>query len=325
MTRKPRILVVADTPGWAWETKALAYATYLQEAFDISICYASQGTPPFRDFDLVHLFEVSQLRLVPETGQTPWALGRPYKLVAGLTAHVWETWGEARMETWAGMVDALHGNSRLLEAELKQFHPLVFYTPNGVDPVRFQRTVPLPPVVTFGHVGKPNPRKGGGLIIEAAREAGVPLKLVQRTAKVALSQAAMHEWYQGITVMVCASNMDGTPNPMLEGAATGCALLSTRIGNMPEFITDRVNGYLLESRLPRRTPSGVPGGGGDPERVFLESESLWTELATRMQELAASPHWTAALGLNARKTVLAGWTWPEQVRYVKTMWESVLG
>jgi glycosyltransferase involved in cell wall biosynthesis len=314
---KPRVLVLADVPTWAWGRKALAYQHHLADQFDITVGYHT-APPRFDAFDLVHLFEVLQVGAL-----TPYGPHRAFKAVAGLTAHVWRTWGTARMRAWAAQVDALHGNSLLLVKDLQPFHERVYYTPNGVEPLVYQRRVERGASVVFGHVGKPNPRKGGDLIVTAAREAGVELRLIQRTSKLALSEAEMVDWYQGISVMVCASNMDGTPNPLLEGAACGCALLSTPIGNMPEFIERWQNGYLTVATLPHRWPDDIPQMSDEVYQV--QRELLAQELSLTMRSMAKNPGHTRQMGHAARQTVLNGWTWAHQVHHVATMWREVLG
>lgn len=318
---KPSVLIIADVPDWAWERKAKAYERWLSDEFEISIAYQTQQLPDLSRFDLVHLFEVSQIGLVverfPET--------RPFKLVAGLTANVWRTWGALRMQQWVRRVDALHGNSLLIYHDLKQFHDQVYYTPNGVDPQFFRRIHNQPSRVIFGHVGKPNPRKGGHLIIEAARKAKVECRIVMRTSKVAMSAEDMRSWYQGVSVMVCASNMDGTPNPMLEGAATECAVLSTPIGNMPEFIKDGYNGFLLKESLPYHGPE--PEGGWSREIMIQDAEQtdrLREALIERMRYFADHVVETQLLGKQARLAILADWTWERQTKHVAEMWRAVL-
>lgn len=335
---RPRILVVVDTPTWAWQRKAEAYQRHLGARFDICLAYHQAGSDPqagrplraadetdFTQFDLVHLFEVTQTAFL-DRYEAP----RPFKAVAGLTAHVWETWGEERMRLWAKKVDALHGNSRLLFHELQQFHPQVYYTPNGVDAEFFRRMDqhPVPRDIVFGHVGKPNPRKGAAIIIEAARSIGAPVKLIQRTSRVAYPPRDILNFYQHVSVMVTASNMDGTPNPMLEGAACECALLSTPIGNMPEFIEPQWNGILTQQTLPR-----VPGPAKAPlpmtpeqtAAVMKGQDALCQELATHMRWFRTHPDETIAMGRQARQTIEAEWTWARQVAHVAHMWTEVLG
>ena len=320
--RFPHVLVMADVPGWAWDRKGQAYQRYLSDRFEITLAYASQGYPHDLDaYDLVHLFEVSQIGLLSSRPRS----ARRFRAIAGLTAHVWRTWGEDRMRHWAAQVDALHGNSRLIEAELRQFHPRVYYTPNGVDVDFWRRFMPRQEKrdVVFGHVGKPNPRKGGALLVEAARKAGAELRLVQRTAKVAYTAHQMRGWYQNIDVMAAASNMDGTPNPMLEGASCECALLSTPIGNMPEFIKPGW-GFLTVAALPYHGPGIVD----DPDVLAADArarDALRDELAERMRWFQDHRAETTAMGLAARAAAVADWQWERQVEHVATMWREVLG
>ena len=317
---RPRVLVLADTATWAWHRKALAYQTHLRDTFDITIAYHAQ-VPDLRTFDLIHLFEVSQVGTLTSYGPRA---QRPFKAVAGLTAHVWRTWGAQRMHAWAAQVDALHGNSLLLVHELQPFHQRVYYTPNGVDPDVYRRLGPRDwsaPII-FGHVGKPNPRKGGEVIVNAAREAWVELRMIQRTSKLALSTEEMVEWYQGIDVQVTASNLDGTPNPQLESAACENAMLSTPIGNMPDFIVDGVNGYLTRAALPYRMPELNIHMADD--EYFGRRAALQAELTGRMREMAVDPAKTRTMGAAARQTVLDGWTWAHQVEHVRKMWGDML-
>jgi glycosyltransferase involved in cell wall biosynthesis len=58
--------------------------------------------------------------------------------------------------------------------------------------------------------------------------------------------ADMSAFYRGLHVYVCASRSEGTPNPCLEAAACGVPLVTTRVGNMPEFVVDGVNGWLVD-------------------------------------------------------------------------------
>jgi len=322
------VLVLADEPGWAWERKAASYRHWLSGSFDITVGF-HLAPPDFSQFDLVHLFEVTQTAFLDRYPE------RRFRAVAGLTAHVWQTWGPERMHAWARKVDALHGNSLLLYHELLPFHPHVYYTPNGVDPEFFKRTSRMPSDVTFAHVGKPNPRKGAEQIIRAARLAGAPLKLIQRTSKLAYSALDMARFYQGVTVMVTGSNMDGTPNPMLEAAACECALLSTPIGNMPEVIRcgcsacnrPHPNGFLTKTALPV-----VPGPAKAPLPMTPEfaaevqqgQERLVEEFAERMGWMLRHKAEVLAMGQEARRTILADWTWERQVGHVAAMWRAVL-
>lgn len=330
---RPKILVVADTPHWAWGRKAKEYERWLSGLFDVTVAYQTRGLPDdLSRFDLVHLFEVSQLRSIPEIYTGP--------LVAGLTAMVWWTWGAENMQAWADRCTALHGNSRMLVHELEQFHSRVYYTPNGVDPMFWHRDEPRNATSGFSvcHVGKPNPRKGSGLLIEACRRAEIPLYLCQRTSHIRLPWEDVREIYRRSWVHVSVSDMDGTPNTALEAAACECAIVSTPIGNMPDFVVHGVNGFLIGQELlpnPFRPwiaalvephPEKLPAfARWSPDEVTDRRERLIDELTIILTWMRDHPDETIRMGAEARKTIRREWTWQRQVDHVARMWWGVLG
>ena len=113
----------------------------------------------------------------------------------------------------------------------------------------------------------------------------------------------MREFYQDLHVLAVASDMDGTPNHMLEGAACGCAVLGNRIGNLPEFI-DGDNGILVG---PRSAPPEQPSAA---------------DLANALRDL--SPSRAIAMGEAARATVERDWTWRAMARNYAALWSAAL-
>jgi hypothetical protein len=93
------------------------------------------------------------------------------------------------------------------------------------------------------------------------------------------------------------SRSEGTPNPCLEAAASGVTLLSTAVGNMPEFITDGENGWLL----PR-----------DQAALQAALVRLRDDVALRQRA-----------GQHARATAL-GWSWAVQAEAFARMFRTVL-
>lgn len=293
---RPKILVLADVPNWAWAKKAEQLKRYLSDDFDIDIAFLGNEWAP-RGYDLYHTFEVSQIH---QHGLTRRAWG---KLATGITAHVWRTWdarhGEGTVRRWASEADAFHANSKLLQAEMESYlggH--VYYVPNGVDESFFKRLRPRQPSerLVVGHVGKPNPRKGRDLIFDACRLAGVEFREIRRTSKDALSSESVRDFYQDLHVLAVASDMDGTPNPALEAAACEVAVVSNRIGNMPEFVDDS-NGLLVERSV---------------EDLVKAFRSI-------------SPDRAIEMGLSARKTVETSWSWSTMAQNYGQMWKAMLG
>ena len=78
----------------------------------------------------------------------------------------------------------------------------------------------------------------------ARRSIELDIRLINSENSVKYSPAQMAEWYNSGAVYVVSSLSEGTPNPALEAAACGCAVVSTPVGNMPELIRPEYNGYL---------------------------------------------------------------------------------
>ncbi len=319
---RPKIAIMADVPNWAWGRKASHLQRWLSDEFDITVWLLKYGAIP-DVFDLYHTFDFPNVTWVPE--------GKP--CVTGITAHVWPTWGSQKVRLWASRAEAIHVNSILLLAEMEQFasaskQSKVFYVPNGVCPNQFRRwrTREEGTTLVVGHQGKPNPRKGEDVIsaaVELARERGADIdyRLNQRTSKDALSVEEMVDWYQDLHLLAVCSDMDGTPNPALEAAACEVAPLSNAIGNMPEFIEDGFNGWLL---------GGLPPHGFD-RGAQPEAPVEHADLPELIEDYANTLLWAAEnrlrvrdMGKAAQVTVRANWTWEKQAEHYRIMWNSVL-
>ncbi len=55
----------------------------------------------------------------------------------------------------------------------------------------------------------------------------------------------MRDWYASGDILVCASRAEGTPNILLEGMSCGLVPVTTPVGNVPELIQHKRNGYIV--------------------------------------------------------------------------------
>lgn len=167
------------------------------------------------------------------------------------------------------------------------------YIPRGVDPNIFRPTKPYwkpGDEFTVGFVGKEDSGKGlNGIVIPACEKYGLKLEANTRNYTNKLSQSEMVEFYNNIHVLVVASKTDGTPNPALEAAACGRPIVSVPVGNMPEFIEDGVNGFLVKRSI---------------DSIGMQLELLKDNISK-----------AELMGSNARQTVLNGWTWEHSMQY----------
>ncbi len=164
------------------------------------------------------------------------------------------------------------------------------YVPRGVDEKMFYPT-PLPPLgrLRVTYVGKPVPEKGLHDIIEpACKEADVELVSNTNNFTNALSHDKMREMYNSCHCHIVASTSDGTPNPALEAAACGRMIITNSIGNMPEFIKNNENGFLVERKV------------DDYVRVLKE-------IKARKKDIIK-------MGAKAKETVMKDWTWSQTLK-----------
>jgi glycosyltransferase involved in cell wall biosynthesis len=127
----------------------------------------------------------------------------------------------------------------------------VAYTPNGVDVEIFR---PVKPVchdggLVVGYSGslKHDWRKGITEFIEpACKKAGVELRKAMLADGHYIAQTEMPMFYNEIDVYLCASSSEGFSLSVLEAAACGRPIVSTKVGGCEDLIQDGVNGFLVE-------------------------------------------------------------------------------
>jgi glycosyltransferase involved in cell wall biosynthesis len=136
------------------------------------------------------------------------------------------------------------------------FRPLVshlHYCPNGVDTTVFRRTRPVGTrkKLVVGWVGNPDHenKKGFYEIVQPLRYNQLFDVVVANNSHAYRSHKDMVAFYNDIDVYLCVSETEGTPNPCLEAAACGRPLLTTPVGNMPQFMRHGINGFFLERSL----------------------------------------------------------------------------
>ena len=196
----------------------------------------------------------------------------------------------------------VHANSILLYNELYEYGvERVYYLPNGVNEKLFKETrqIPVNNDITIGHVGKKSNRKGQKkYIIPAIEDADVNSVIHLNKFQNAVSHHKMVNIHNSYDVFICASLEDGTPNGALEAASCGRPILSNKIGNMPEFIEDGVNGFLVDKEVEN----------------YVEKIEWFRDNKEEMREM----------GKNARKTIEKEWTWKIQAERYRKMFRDMV-
>jgi glycosyltransferase involved in cell wall biosynthesis len=101
-------------------------------------------------------------------------------------------------------------------------------------------------------------------------------------------------------VYLCASQSEGTPNPVLEAAASTRAVISTLVGVVPMLIKDGNNGFII------------------PRTVEAIRNALMT--------LRDDRDLCLQMGQNNREVIESeGWGWQHRAENYKRMFDAVLG
>ena len=122
-------------------------------------------------------------------------------------------------------------------------------------------------------VGGQFERKGGPDLLEAARRLGddVELDIVTGAETPVIPEgvrARVHHGlkpqsekliglYRAADIFVLPSRGDCMPQAVIEAIACGLPVVSTRVGAIPEMVTDGVNGYLVPARDPRALAEAI--------------------------------------------------------------------
>lgn len=292
---KPRVLLLPDVNNWAWWIKSKYIQKYLCDEFEIEVIALNSRPNKVLDssFDIYMVYTPAHSAHLRHVDRE--------KRIAGVTGHL-AVDRHVKGKRLDNHFVALHANSKMLEEELKKHHSKVYYTPNGVDlNVFHQRPFARHKSVVVGFLGRKLPGKGLTSVIRPAVNLVSGAVLVEniKSWKNAQPLASLSDFYASIDVYMVASIVDGTPNPALEAAATGRPIISNRIGNMPEFIKDGVNGFLV----PRKSPA----------------------YAEKLRRLVKDRKLLAEMGKQARATVEEQWTWEIQAENYRKMFREVLG
>jgi hypothetical protein len=219
----------------------------LGDEFEFRIEYVWQkpnlGAWPF---DLIHVFfwgETYHQRFVRD----------PRRVIKAIRSHRWaneDLYGRVTPEQMVAryLSDAgtLIVSSRRLQALFAPFRP-VWLAQNGYHPTQFMVRNRSSGRLRIGWAGNAkDPCKGLEDILKPAAAPDFDLQV----AGGGLDAAAMCDFYNAIDIICVASNAEGQPLPLIEGMACGCFPVAVDVGIVPELVTHRHNGLMVN-----RTPA----------------------------------------------------------------------
>ncbi|MBJ6751456.1 glycosyltransferase [Geomonas anaerohicana] len=312
---KPRIALVADVENWAFGNISRNVVSHLSGKYDLHIVYsASYGHDYDRlladlyqqGYDLVHFFwrgtilclYLHLLRTIPKrTPEVPESFIRTrlsfsiydhcllsdqdlrdYRILFKYLADGYVVSSQRLFHTYS-MLPSYPAPYRIIEdgVDLARFHPR-----------DTSRLLDLDRPLVVGWAGNSDwgmdvnatDFKGFNTIIKPAldqlRQEGYRVTGRFADRKVEhIPYDKMVDYYNSIDVYVCASSIEGTPNPVLEAMACGVPVISTDVGIVPQLLGPEQKRYILMQRTVEALKEKLIALAQDPqERMKLSAENL---------------------------------------------------
>jgi hypothetical protein len=248
---KKRILITYDVEDWAYHKNAKILRNELSRDFEIDLIsdqdkYALVNHLRKNSYDLLFL------QWFPDAELFTMNVHLPYPVVTQVTSNIYF---KKRSEGWRGLQ-----NTPLIASKSREYYDCLLpifgeqrvrlaYHVNDVslfEPRFGRRNKDF----VVGYVGRDcevaNEKKGHSFIKEACEKLGLKMKIAGFDGRIPYHR--MHEFYQTVDVVVCASAdfTEGAPNPMLEGGLSGTPLITTRVGQIQEMLVDGENGFFCD-------------------------------------------------------------------------------
>jgi len=118
-------------------------------------------------------------------------------------------------------------------------------------------------------------------------------------AKNLASEERLSHVYSVADVFICPTNEDNLPNTVLEAMSCQTPVIGTRVGGIPDMVTDQEHGWLIE-----------PGDA--------------TGLANLLSSIITNPKLLSGKGELARSTVLAMYNSDQQATTYERLYQGLL-
>jgi glycosyltransferase involved in cell wall biosynthesis len=253
------IALIVDKPDWAFHRIAKMMRAHSNARFKFSIYFSElMNTRNFlnneaHEFDLVHVFWRPNTILAPSE--------RPYKLTTAIYDHLYIDNRDLNRKILQ-VTDAIYCSSeKISDIYRNEYGVELEICMDGVDlvafaPPRFKNVTESP--LRIGWAGKSkalgNDHKGFNKIvlplIHELEINGIKSTLVPADAsRRQLSFSEMPKYYRGLDVFLCTSISEGTPNPLLEAAASGVPWISTDVGIVRNLAGPKQCEFILNQEV----------------------------------------------------------------------------
>jgi glycosyltransferase involved in cell wall biosynthesis len=225
-----RALFIVDSYTWALANRAANLKQYFSKHDILIKHFRDINDLNFNNFDLVYSLNWPIHTYIREKISAR----RNYRLVTTISSHVGRN-GPLSISSVLNNYDAISTSSNLLFSEFRPAYPKkVYNTPFGVNTENFYSTTePSKYSNVFGWVGNHKRAvKRFDIINDTFKTLGPDYQLKTAFQSDNLNAKQMLDFYNSIGTLICFSESEGTPNPILEAGACGRSIISTNVGNV---------------------------------------------------------------------------------------------
>lgn len=243
---RPRIGILADREGWAYDIAAKELQKHLSDKYDIKIYYVrNRDRLDARDFDLLHVcfwgeeyhtrFNIPREKVVKEISSHRWQYEKIYGCISP----------EDFRATFLHNASFFAATSLRLKNLLAPYLPTIKHVKNGFDPEIFYPPDSAPAgelrIMWAGNAA--DPVKGvSDILLPAAGDYQLYL------AEGNIPHGQLGAAYRKHDIIVVCSEHEAGPLPLIEGMACGCFPVCCDVGIVPELIRHKQNGYIVQER-----------------------------------------------------------------------------
>lgn len=311
----PRIALIADVENWVFHNYSKQIAAHLSDKYDFQIFFYGDYPEiellmmEVKDFDIIHFFWRDALFgfLNPSLRESFEQKGRDYfdfitnvVATANITTSIYDhlLLSDSEIQERTILFNALSIGYTTVSRRLEKIYSSIPDYPkpysaveDGVDldffvPRSLERLADENREIIVGWVG--NSKWGGGVIdhkgletiikpvVEELRKEGYKVRgfYADRQERW-VPHSEMNDYYNSIDIYVCASDIEGTPNPALESMACGIPVISTDVGMIPELFGPLQQKYILPARTTENLKTKLIELIENPrKRVALSKENL---------------------------------------------------
>ena len=293
---RPRILLLADVPNWIFARHCRMLQRYLSDEFDFTIRFMGDR---FNEEDFTLIYPLEWVVIEPGT------IRDPRKYITGIRSHLW--WPDRDFNEFTRFLlskfNRVHVVSRRLFDIFEPALPGVAYVTHGVDTEFFKPSTSTDQSgnrVRVGWAGNRNSdaRKGFAEIIEPlGKLRGVELVFCGYI-DCNLSLDEMRSFYDSLDIYVCASDLEGNNNSLMEAASMARAIITTDNGTVPEYLHHGENALIVDR---------------SPEDFIQAVETLRDDPALRVR-----------LGKGACEAIKRSWNWRDKAEDYRRFFKEAI-